>query len=161
MLYVIAFVVLVVAVFIALREVIIPNASPRPDDLGVTDGTLKDCPNSPNCVSTQAPAGDSHAMEPVRFDGDIAAAQEAILSTIRAMPRTHIVTVEDDYIYAEFRSSLMGYIDDVEFYIDAANGVIHFRSASRLGQGDLGANRNRMEEISEKLRARLVTSAPA
>lgn len=161
MLYVIAFVVISLAMFVAVREVVIPNSSPRPDDLGVTDGLLKACPNTPNCVSTQAPADDLHYMEPLAFDGDLAAAQEAILSTIRAMPRTRIVTVEDDYIYAEFRTALMGYVDDVEFYLDAENGLIHFRSASRLGMGDMGANRSRMNEISETLRSRLMTSAPA
>jgi uncharacterized protein (DUF1499 family) len=41
----------------------------------------------------------------------------------------------------------MGYIDDVEFALDAGASVIHVRSASRLGESDLGLNRKRIESI--------------
>jgi uncharacterized protein (DUF1499 family) len=35
----------------------------------------------------------------------------------------------------------------VEFVLDEQNNVIHFRSASRVGRGDMGANRARIEAI--------------
>ena len=63
------------------------------------------------------------------------------------MPRTKIVTENETYLYAEFASNLMGFVDDVEFYLDKTAGVIHVRSASRLGQSDLGVNRQRIEAI--------------
>jgi uncharacterized protein (DUF1499 family) len=46
----------------------------------------------------------------------------------------------------------MGYVDDVEFYLDEGANVIHVRSASRLGKSDLGVNRQRVEEIRAKLK---------
>jgi uncharacterized protein (DUF1499 family) len=58
-----------------------------------------------------------------------------------------MVTVEDRYIHAEFTSALFRFVDDVEFQIDAESGLIHFRSASRVGRSDLGVNRKRMESI--------------
>ncbi|MBD0265996.1 MAG: DUF1499 domain-containing protein, partial [Tolypothrix sp. Co-bin9] len=57
----------------------------------------------------------------------------------------------NDYLYAEFKSALMGFVDDVEFYLDPKAKVIQVRSASRLGQSDLGVNRKRIETIRAKL----------
>ena len=54
------------------------------------------------------------------------------------MQRTKIIQEEKNYLYAEFTSALMGYVDDVEFYLHQEEGVIHVRSASRLGHSDAG-----------------------
>ena len=70
---------------------------------------------------------------------------EDVRKAVRAQPRATIVRDEGNYLYAEFRSRLLGYVDDVEFYIDG--GVIHVRSASRLGRRDFGVNRKRVETI--------------
>jgi uncharacterized protein (DUF1499 family) len=69
---------------------------------------------------------------------------------IAAMPRTKVVTDQGNYLHVEFTSALMRYVDDVQFVIDDANRQIDFRSASRIGRGDMGANRGRMEEISTR-----------
>jgi len=41
----------------------------------------------------------------------------------------------------------MGYVDDVEFFANPDRGIIEVRSASRLGESDLGVNRQRIEAI--------------
>ncbi|MEZ4726384.1 MAG: DUF1499 domain-containing protein [Caldilineaceae bacterium] len=106
------------------------------------------CPASPNCVSTQAPAADqTHAIAPITYTGSLTDTHQHLLSIIQTLPRTTLITVEPNYIHAEFRSRLFRFVDDVEFYFDDTQRLIHFRSASRLGQGDLGVNRKRMEEI--------------
>ncbi|MFW5772866.1 MAG: DUF1499 domain-containing protein [Phototrophicaceae bacterium] len=130
--------------------VIIQQISPRPDSLGVRDGQLAPCPNTPNCVSTQA-SRDNQRMEPLTYTGDTGSARERLLAIVRDMPGATVVTAGDDYIHAEFRSRLWRFVDDVEFYI--ADGQIHFRSAARLGQGDMGVNRQRMQTISERFQA--------
>jgi uncharacterized protein (DUF1499 family) len=81
------------------------------------------------------------------YDGETAVAQEKIRTLIQAMPNSTLITNQPGYIHAEFRSPTMGFIDDIEFYFDENAGLIQFRSASRLGYGDMGVNRNRMEEI--------------
>jgi uncharacterized protein (DUF1499 family) len=48
-------------------------------------------------------------------------------------------------LYAEFRTPLMRYVDDVEFFFDGA--LVHVRSCSRLGRRDFGANRKRVERL--------------
>lgn len=126
-------------------------ARARPShELGVNNGRLADCPNSPNCVSTQALATD-HRIEPIPVTGASGSAVQRIEAILRSMPRTRIVSSRDDYLHVEFRSLLLGFVDDVEFAIDESAGLIHFRSSSRLGRSDLGVNRHRMEQIRSKL----------
>ena len=122
--------------------------SRKPDKLGVTAGRLADCPSSPNCVATQAGDAD-HRMEPIPFTGPPEEAMQRINDLVADMPRTKIVTVEDSYLHAEFRSALFRFVDDVEFLFDPEEQVIHFRSASRVGHSDFGVNRRRMEQIRE------------
>jgi uncharacterized protein (DUF1499 family) len=127
-------------------------AGKQPTNLGINNGKLAACPTSPNCVSSQAAASDSeHAIAPLQLTADPAAAIASLKQIIQSMPRTKIVTETNDYLYAEFTSKLMGYVDDVEFYIDNNTKNIQVRSASRLGQSDLGVNRKRIEEIRAML----------
>ncbi|MGJ3250876.1 MAG: DUF1499 domain-containing protein [Elainellaceae cyanobacterium] len=123
----------------------------RPDNLGVKEGKLAPCPDSPNCVNSQSPTSDEeHHVEPLTYSSSPSEAMEKLKSVIQTMERTNIVTEDKTYLYAEFSSALMGFVDDVEFYLDESDGVIHVRSASRLGQSDLGVNRKRIEAIREQ-----------
>jgi uncharacterized protein (DUF1499 family) len=124
----------------------------RPKDLGVRNGLLKPVPDSPNAVSSQATGG-YHRIEPLRYNGAAEPAMAALKSIIESMPRTNIVEERADYLYAEFTSRLVGYVDDVEFYFPPNERVIHVRSASRLGHSDFGVNRKRIEDIRAKLAA--------
>ena len=124
----------------------------RPNDLGVRNGLLKPVPASPNAVSSQATSG-YHQIAPLRYDGTAEPAMAALKSIIESTPRTSIVEERADYLYAEFTSKLIGYVDDVEFYFPPNERVIHVRSASRLGYSDFGVNRKRIEDIRGKLAA--------
>jgi uncharacterized protein (DUF1499 family) len=119
----------------------------RPTNLGVKDGKLAACPSSPNCVNSQSQDPKSKiAPLPLVAIADLK-------KVIESMERTTIIEQTDNYLYAEFKSKLMGYVDDVEFYRDSQANVTHVRSASRLGQSDLGVNRKRIEAIRAKLPA--------
>jgi uncharacterized protein (DUF1499 family) len=119
----------------------------RPDNLGVRDGRLAPCKRSPNCVCSQADPSDSeHYIAPIR--GSLAAARDAV----RAMPRTTIVEQKQNYLYAEFRSRLLGYVDDVEFFFDGQ--ALQVRSCSRLGRRDFGVNRERVEALRQLVETR-------
>ncbi|MBW4481714.1 MAG: DUF1499 domain-containing protein [Tildeniella torsiva UHER 1998/13D] len=126
-------------------------AGQRPTTLGVKDGKLSPCPDSPNCVVSQGDADAEHAIAPLPYSGDPAQAMALLEAVITAMPRTAIIEKTDRYLYAEFTSKLMGFVDDVEFYLDPATPEIQVRSASRLGKSDLGANRQRIEAIRQAL----------
>jgi uncharacterized protein (DUF1499 family) len=128
-------------------------AGTRPTNLGIHDGKLAACPATPNCVNSQTPASDvEHAIAPIEFGGKASATMENLKLVLKNTPRTNIITESsNNYLYAEFTSKLMGFVDDVEFYIDDSSKTIQVRSASRLGESDLGVNRQRIEEIRTKL----------
>jgi len=117
----------------------------RAQNLGVKDGSLAPCPNSPNCVSTQA-ADAKHAIAPLTYTSTQAEALRRLIEIIHSLPRTRVVSDTADYLHVTFTSALFRFVDDVEFYFDDARKTIHFRSASRLGYSDLGVNRKRMED---------------
>lgn len=121
----------------------------RPPTLGVHDGKLAPCPKSPNCVSTFA-IDETHAIKPLSYTGTMDQAKQKLSAVINSLPRTRITVDKGDYLYAEFTSFLWRFIDDVEFVFDDGAKTIQFRSASRLGYGDMGVNRKRMETIRKK-----------
>ncbi len=124
----------------------------RPKQLGVNDGKLTACPGTPNCVCSQAPVNDTqHAIAPLAFSGEPTATMVNLKRVIQSLPRTTIIEETNDYLYVEFASKLVGFVDDVEFYLDNTSRVIQVRSASRLGKSDLGVNRKRIEEIRSQL----------
>jgi uncharacterized protein (DUF1499 family) len=146
-----------VALFAAGVVVLLPAAalallsafSRRPSNLGVVDGRLAPCPDSPNCVSTQAHDA-AHRMEPISYSGSAEDALARIKAIVASRPRAKIVTEKENYLHVEFTSALFRFVDDVEFLIDETNRRVHFRSASRAGYGDLGVNRKRMQAFAEE-----------
>jgi uncharacterized protein (DUF1499 family) len=117
----------------------------RPSNLGVKDNRLSPCPSSPNCVSSQSD-DEKHKIDPIRFTSTPAEAMDKLKKVVQGMERTKVVRETQDYLHVEFRT-LLGFVDDVEFYLDGSQKVIHLRFASRVGFWDLGVNRKRMESI--------------
>ena len=120
----------------------------------MSQSPLKECPQSPNCVSTLTRQADKR-MAPIALTVDADTARAAIKSVVLSMPRTRLLAETDDYLHFTFRSWLFRFVDDVEFYLDGEAGVVHFRSASRTGHGDLGVNRKRMTRLGERIAAAL------
>jgi len=129
-------------------------AGTRPADLGIRDGRLAPCPPTPNCVASQVDSADAeHYVAPIGFRADAQAAWAALVDAVRGSGRAAIVAERPGYVSAEFSSRVLGFVDDVEFQLDAGARSIHVRSASRLGRSDLGVNRARVEAIRARLAA--------
>jgi uncharacterized protein (DUF1499 family) len=130
-----------------------------PGDLGVRDGRLKPPARTPNSVSSQAALYPDHPrrqqaqIEPRHYQGDGAAAMARHKRVVEAMPGARLQRSEPGYLYATYTTPLMRYVDDVEFALDPAAGVIQVRSASRLGHGDRGLNRERIEDVRRRFDA--------
>jgi uncharacterized protein (DUF1499 family) len=128
----------------------------RPGNLGAREGRLAPCASTPNCVSSQADPNDSvHYIAPYSLAGPVGSAWSVLVSVVRDQQRSAIVEEKPGYLYAEFTSRLMGYVDDVEFLLNEKSSVIEVRSASRLGSSDFGVNRKRIEAIRAAYTARL------
>ena len=124
-------------------------AGKRPTHLGVKDGQLAACPRTPNCVSSQAKS-DRQRVAPLRISGEPGVAMKRLREVVNNLSGATLIEETDQYLYFECKSKILGFVDDLEFYCDAQAGVIHVRSASRLGYSDLGVNRKRVDNIRRK-----------
>ena len=124
----------------------------RPTNLGISAGKFAPPSWKPNCVSsTVDKSDDKHFIAPLTYVGSGADAWEKLVALVKASPRASVVNESANYLYAEFKSAGMGYVDDVEFALDEKAGVIQVRSASRLGVRDFDVNRKRVEAIRAQL----------
>jgi uncharacterized protein (DUF1499 family) len=143
--------VIVVVAYVTLR-LVIGAASPRPVNLGPQGARLLECSPSPNCVSSQAERADQR-VEPLKFTGTVKDAKLRLRQAVESMSGARVLRDEGNYLYAEYRTRVFGFIDDVEFLVDESASVIHVRSASRLGYSDLGTNRRRVEALRQAFAA--------
>ena len=129
----------------------------QPSNIGVNNDRLKPPSNTRNSVSSQAALHPDHAqlqyasIEPLPLkNGNVANSMQTLVSVLKSMPNLTIEDAKPDYIYAQSRSRVLKFIDDVEFWHNSSKGVIEVRSASRLGREDFGVNRQRIEAIRQK-----------
>jgi uncharacterized protein (DUF1499 family) len=138
---------IVLAIFLSLAGgLILPDTAWASSSLEVELGHLLACPVSPNCVVSQD-ADPKHAVEPITYHVDRDTARKTLLKVLTVVPRTEVIEQTDNYIHATSKSRIFKFVDDVEFYLPENESVIHLRSASRLGDSDLGVNRRRVEQI--------------
>jgi uncharacterized protein (DUF1499 family) len=141
---------------ITLSMMLLMGCSGTVPTLGLNDGQLIPCPDSPNCVNSQQAADEEHFIAPIDFIGTQQQAKVRLLHILKASERTNIVVVEENYIRVEFTSQVLQFVDDVEFYFPSTISdkiSIHVRSASRIGHSDFGVNRERIEQIRNKFNA--------
>jgi uncharacterized protein (DUF1499 family) len=115
---------------------------------GLVEGRLQRCPGTPNCVSSEFVSDAQHYVEPLAYSADQAAQVLPRLKTIIRDMGGNIEVEQADYLAATFTSSVFRFVDDLELRIDTEQSTIHLRSASRVGRGDLGANRKRVERLN-------------
>ena len=131
-----------------------------PTDLGVRDGKLKPPSMTENSVTSQAALYSDHPQRkyadiaPLALKGHGPATLAKIKTIVEGMDGAKVVKSEPGYLYAQFTTQLMKYVDDVEFWFDPAANAIQVRSASRVGRGDMGVNRKRIEAVRAALEAR-------
>ena len=126
--------------------------SRRARETGLLNGKLRPCPGTPNCVVSENSGKDSY-IEPLTFSGEPGAAWEHAKEALTGLGG-RIEKNTGDYLWATFRSRIWRFVDDTELRLDAAGKVIHVRSASRVGKGDLGVNRKRIERLRNLFKTR-------
>jgi uncharacterized protein (DUF1499 family) len=114
--------------------------------------TLLACPNSPNCVSSLA-TDKAHFIAPFKIVGAIDTASLAVKNALLNQPRTVITQETENTLHAEATSLIFRFVDDVDVLLDSEARLFHIRSASRVGYGDFGVNRKRVEKLRLQLKA--------
>lgn len=92
-----------------------------------------------------------HRITPLYTIGPPEDAWMAARNWVANLPRTRIVTERADYLHAECRSALFGFVDDLELNLRPSERIIAVRSAARLGYSDFGVNRRRVEALRAAL----------
>ncbi len=110
------------------------------------DRRLPPCPDSPNCVSSDADDS-AHYIAPIATGAEPERAWQALIGQLRSDRSYTIVEQHADYLRLEARTRWLRFVDDVEFVLRPDSREIAMRSASRLGYSDLGANRRRLEDL--------------
>lgn len=124
--------------------------SPPPRTLGISQGQLYPCPASPNCVCSESNSqNDAGSIPPLPAPSS--APLQTLKATLKSIGGNQLVSESSNYLHYTFTTPLWGFIDDVEFRLDASNQWFHVRSASRIGYSDLGTNRKRIEMIRSRL----------
>lgn len=121
--------------------------------LGVQNAQLTPCPDSPNCVSSDASDAE-HQIASIVLEGSAGEAWTAIRDLVSKLPRTQIITDTPDYLHAECRSAVFGFVDDLELHLRPGEGIIAVRSAARVGHSDFGVNQKRIEKLRTALKER-------
>ena len=123
-------------------------AGSRPTHLSISAGKFAPPSWKPNCVSSTVEKSDEkHFIAPIAYTGTGADAWEKLVGIVKSSPRVNVLSESPDYLYAEFTSAGLGFVDDVEFALDEKAEAIQVRSASRLGIRDFDVNRKRVEAI--------------
>jgi len=146
-----------------------------PSGVGVETAQLRGCPSTegtarpaPNCFSSTVPkptgSDQLYYVAPFAYAGkDAAQAMKELVAV--AMVYTpgqakidaggwKIVKQTDRYLYIQFESGGIGYIDDMEFMLDDAKQLVLLRSASRTGFLDFSVNAKRVNWFAAALAAR-------
>lgn len=121
--------------------------------------SLDGCSDRPNCIADDIDAVNER-LRPIPFHVSLDQAGAAMSRALAALPRTETVVIRGPYLRAECRSPIFGFVDDVELLADQGEGLIHFRSASRVGWYDFGVNRRRLIRLSAGLRQQLMALEP-
>jgi len=131
-----------IAGLVVLLIALFPRGEPR---VGLVAGKLGPCPNTPNCVCSEGPHTPA-TIAPLKINDSADSAWQAAKQAALAAGG-QIQAEQDGYLWLSFTTRWLRFVDDVELRLDAESGVIHVRSASRLGRSDFGVNRKRVEEI--------------
>ena len=93
----------------------------------------------------------SHCVrEELKVD-NIDSPYEKVKSIVENSPRTKIVESDGDYLHAEVTSRIMKYVDDLEISFAPERNNLSIRSESRVGDGDFGVNRKRVDQLLSNL----------
>jgi len=103
------------------------------------EGTLSTCFIDTNCVLVE------WEFENVNVTYD------KLIGLASQLPRTIILEQSKYYWHGLCRSLIFRFPDDLEILKLPQKGIIQVRSASRIGIGDLGVNKNRVNNLYKNL----------
>jgi uncharacterized protein (DUF1499 family) len=122
---------------------------------GLLNDTLTECPAKPNCICSEYESDLEHYLQPIHFSSQQLQLTHEFVKQIVGEMGGSVQFETEHYIASTFSSSVFGFVDDFEIRLDVQQGLIHFRSASRVGHSDAGVNLNRAETFKTLYQQRM------
>jgi len=140
---------LIIPVILGIAALVVMSCKTPAPTVQLMDGKWRPCPDTPNCVSSESDVAASR-VAPFAFTG---APDKAWDRTRQAVLATggRIQAERDGHLWATYTSRVFRFVDDLELRLEPSAGVIHVRSASRVGRSDLGVNRKRVEKLRRQM----------
>lgn len=115
---------------------------------------LSGCDNLNNCTASTASTKKNY-IKPIEYQKSNNDVIKRIAAVISVQKGTMIRTQDTHYLHATYKTALLGYMDDLELLLDNSSGILHIRSASRIGRSDFGVNRKRIEALRALLQGKI------
>lgn len=116
--------------------------------------SLADCPDTPNCQGSES-SRQSQQVDRFAVTKDPSQSISTLAKLVEGMKGMEVVQFDGKYLHATATTSLMQYVDDIEFLLSDDSQSIQIRSASRMGKSDLGANAKRIELLRAATKGKL------
>ena len=110
-------------------------------------------PNKVNATTTDLPdcVVITHCVREDFKVSDLENAFKKAAKIVSETERTKIVEETDSYIHAEAKTKWRRYTDDLLLKAIPEKGIIQVRSESRVGVGDNGVNKKRVDDFAYRL----------
>lgn len=115
---------------------------------------LADCPDTPNCQCSEA-SRQSQQVDRFTVTKNPSQSIATLARVVEGIAGMEVVQFDEKYLYATAKTSLMQYVDDIEFLLSDDMQSIQVRSASRIGKSDMGANAERINVLREAAKGKL------
>ena len=137
--------IVLILTIVAVGYYIFASLTARKPPIGLVDGKLRPCPRKQNCVKSEEEI--KNFVAPFRTPG---LSWQEIRNAVQ-QTGGEIKQHEQNYLFAEYKSAVFRFVDDLEIRFDEETETYHVRSGSRSGTKDFGVNRKRVEEIRQVL----------
>jgi uncharacterized protein (DUF1499 family) len=138
-------IVLSLTAFVVVALIALSIVSRSGGTHGLIQDKLQPCKFTQNCVCSEA--FDNKNAQPINIS---AMAPETAWEQLKNAVITtggEIQQVDANYLWAVYTTPVFRFKDDFEARLDESQGVIHLRSGSRVGHGDWGANKKRVDAV--------------
>ncbi|WP_127717074.1 DUF1499 domain-containing protein [Halobacteriovorax sp. HLS] len=128
---------IIIAFLMRLYNLGLNSQKMSPTSLKENSSTLMKCTSELNCVKSSILTQENKIQN--------------IVKVLASKPQYKVVKVEKNYLYFTDQSSIFGFVDDVEFLYEENLKKLHYKSSSRVGKSDLGANKKRIDRILQQI----------
>lgn len=126
-------------------------ANVAPSSVRTAGMALATCPTSPNCVNSETDSADAHYVKPIVLGQHGDADWENLRALALEIKRSKLLAESEGYLHLQVSSFSRLFRDDLELRLLSERGLVHIRSASRIGYSDFGVNRKRVEALRRAL----------